>query len=102
MTRKHSFATLLILGALPFGAIAAEQSQPTAQSPATKSTPSAPAAKKEPAPLFEQLDSNHDSYVTQEEAKRSAEVTARYKELDADHDGRISAAEFKIGMQAKF
>lgn len=95
MTRKLSLSTLLLLGVLPLGTLAAEP----AQQPA-RGAPTAPAAREEPAPLFLQLDTNHDSYVTKEEAKRSAEVTARFNELDADHDGRISAAEFKRGMQA--
>ena len=90
MTRKLSLSTLLLLAVLPLGAIAAEPAQ----------QPARVAPTEEAAPLFLQLDTNHDGYVTKEEAKRSAEVTARFNELDADHDGRISAAEFKRGMQA--
>lgn len=100
MKRRISLATLLLLAALPLRVIAAEPAQSATGTAAT--APAAPAAKEEPAPLFEQLDVNHDGYVTKEEARRSAEVTARFKELDADGDGRISAGEFRKTMQPKY
>lgn len=98
MKYKIDFATLFLLAALPLGALSAEPTQP----PAAKETATVPAPKEEPAPLFKELDRNHDGYVTKEEAKRSAEVTARFNELDADRDGRIAAAEFTKGMQPKY
>lgn len=100
MKRSINLATLFFLGVLPLGAIAADP----VQAPAAKNepaVPAAPSAKEEPAPLFKTLDGNHDGYVTKEEAKRSAEVTARFKELDTDRDGKIAAAEFTKGMQPK-
>lgn len=60
MKRKISLATLFFLGVLPLAAIAAE---PT-PGPGTGMAKDAPAAKDEPAPLFEQLDLKHDGYVT--------------------------------------
>lgn len=101
MQRKSSFAPLFFLAVLPCAALAAEPAPSPAGSPPGKEAPAAPAAKEQTPPLFEQLDTNHDGYVTKEEAKRSAEVTARFKELDSDQDGRIAAVEFKKGMQAK-
>jgi len=97
MKRNISLATLLLLGALPLGAIFAEARSPSAGSPPTQSAvaePMSPTTKNQPAPIFDALDTNHDGYVTKEEAKRSADVTARFKELDTDHDGRIYASEF--------
>lgn len=78
-------ATLYVLSALPFAAIAAEP----------------PPAKGEPAPLFDHLDVNHDAYLTRDEARPSAAVSARFREIDMNRDGRIAAAEFKEVMQPK-
>lgn len=100
MNRNISLATLLLLGALPLGAISAEATPPSAGSPPTKGAPAeanSPATRDQPAPIFDALDTNHDGYVTKEEARRSADVTARFKGLDTDHDGRISASEFTRG-----
>lgn len=101
MKFKTTLAPLLLLAALPLGAISAE---PAKAAPAAKEAApaAAPAAKDEPMPLFKELDANHDNFVTKDEAKRSAEVLARYKELDTDRDGKISGAEFKQGMQPKY
>jgi hypothetical protein len=94
MKSNASLITLLLLGTLSMAAVAADP----AQAPAA---PGAPAGKEAPAPLFAQLDSNHDGYVTKDEAKRSADVTARFATLDADRDGKISASEFRNGMESK-
>lgn len=102
MKPKFTLATLCIAAALPLGALAAEPT--TTGMPETRNTP-VPAASggtQEAAPLFEQLDANRDGFVTKAEAKRSAEVTSRFKDLDADGNGRISSEEFKKGMQPKY
>lgn len=98
MKYKTRIATVLLLGALSAGALAADPAPQTTGGPSTQA---APPAKDSPAPLFEQLDVNHDLYITKEEAKRSADVTARFAKLDINHDGKISADEYKNGMQAK-
>ena len=95
MNRKLN--TLLFLAALPAGALAAGPTAPSASMPADPPAPSI--QKAGPAPLFTELDVNHDGYVTKEEAKRSADTTARFNALDANHDGKISAAEYAKGMQ---
>lgn len=100
MKRQLNFAACLLLAALPLAASAAETVPPPA-SRSEPAAPSAPAPKEQPAPLFDALDTNHDGYLTKAEAKRSAEVTARFGELDSDHDGRIDAREFIRGMQPK-
>jgi len=104
MKRNASLITLLLFGTLSMAAVAADPAQAPAGSPATQSAPAAPGAsagKEAPAPLFTQLDTNHDGYVTKDEAKRSADITARFTTLDADRDGRIAASEFKKGMEPK-
>lgn len=94
MKRTLSLSALLLLGALPLGALAAQH----AQAPA--SIPPAAAPVQTPA-IFSQLDLNQDRFVTLEEAKRSADVSARFKTLDANGDGKISADEFKKGEKEK-
>lgn len=100
MKRKLSLSALFFLGALPLGAMAAESAPPATGNPPAKQAPAAPAAKEQTPPLFEQLDANHDGYVTMEEAKRSAEVTARFKEIDRNHDGKVSLSEFRMDTSA--
>jgi hypothetical protein len=97
MKRKFNLNTLLLLAALPLGALAAAPAAPTGNMQADP--PAATTKKMDPAPLFTGLDSNHDGFVTTDEAKRSADVTARFATLDANHDGKISAAEYTKGMK---
>lgn len=52
-------------------------------------------------PMFKELDQNQDGYITREEAKRSADTTARFSEMDTDRDGRISLAEWKAAADRK-
>ena len=100
MNRNISLASLLLICAIPLSAISAEATPLSTGNSSTKNTPAAPmplATKDQPAPMFDALDTNHDGYVTKEEAKRSADVTVRFKDLDTNHDGRISASEFTHG-----
>lgn len=102
MNRKTHLAKLSLLAVLPLGAISAEPAQlPGGLAVQDIPALATPAANEEPAPLFRELDSNHDDYVTREEARRSPEVTARFNKLDIDQDGKISVVEFKNGMQSK-
>lgn len=61
--------------------------------PNTSSAPAIP-------PIFIQLDTNKDGFVERDEAKRSADTTARFEELDIDRDGRLSASELQAGEAA--
>lgn len=96
MKYKTSIATVLLLGALPVAALAAN---PAEQSSGASPAQSAAAAPDQVPPMFKQLDSNHDGYITKAEAARSADVTARFDQLDANHDGKISLAEYSNGLQ---
>jgi hypothetical protein len=98
MNCKTTLATLLFLGALPLAANAADSTTPEGSSTTGSS---AAAGREEAGPLFKALDSNKDDYVSRDEAKRSAELTARFSELDTDRDGRLAASEFKKGTQSK-
>lgn len=100
---KHGLKlpTLFLLGILPLGALAAEPTPAaTPGSAASREPPAAPAAREQAPTLFQQLDANHDGFVNKEEAKRSADVTARFKDFDSDRDGKISLAEYKKGHPA--
>ena len=85
MTR-HTLASLILLAALPLAATAAE---PTAGSKA--GTP----------PMFSELDTNHDGQVSQSEAKRSADISARFSALDVDKNKQISLSEWQADEKAR-
>lgn len=101
MNHRINLSSLIVLAVLPLGVLAAEPPSGGMPGNNAAANPNASVLKEQPPPMFEALDTNHDGYVTLEEAKRSADVTARFKELDRNHDGKISAAEFKDGLQAK-
>jgi hypothetical protein len=84
------FATLFILAVLPL-------TMPRAQTPGVGEIP---AVTEQVAPIFDQLDVDRDGFVTRDEARRSAEVSARFAELDKDADKKVSAVEFKDGFPA--
>lgn len=96
MKSKISIATLLLLGAVPLAALAVNPAPPSSGASPTQS---APAAQDQVPPMFKQLDTNHDGYITKAEAVRSADVTARFAQLDSNHDGKISVAEYNEGLQ---
>jgi hypothetical protein len=89
MTRNTRFATILLLAAAPLAALAADPK------------PAPAAGQAEAPPLFKELDKNRDGQIDQTEAKKSADVTARFSTLDANKDKRISLAEWQTGEQAK-
>ncbi|MCG2578697.1 EF-hand domain-containing protein [Dechloromonas sp. XY25] len=99
MNCKTSLATLLFLGALPLAAMAADATPPGGSTPGASST--ATGGDDAIPPMFKELDANKDGYVSRDEAKRSAEVTARFSEMDTDRDGRITVSEFRKGTQPK-
>ena len=132
MKLKATLAPLLFLAALPLGALAADLGDATDGSSqetlsanqsgrdnqdiresrdersgqmsgqGSGSMSGQGAGSADDPPMFRELDTNHDGYITKEEAKRSADVTARFNDLDTDRDGRISSAEFRKGMQPKY
>jgi hypothetical protein len=71
-----------------------EQSQAT-QQPAT--TGESTMATESAWPEFTTLDVNGDGYVSKDEAKSNAALTAAWDSLDADKNGSISSAEYAKG-----
>jgi EF-hand domain pair len=98
MKRKTMINAFLLLAALPLSALAASSQPWTGNSP---DTAAAVTPKENPPPLFKELDTNHDGYISRQEARRSADVTARFKQLDANRDGKISVDEFTRHMPPK-
>jgi len=49
--------------------------------------------------MFEILDANEDHFIDKDEAKKSAETTAIWKNFDSDLDNRLSLAEFCAGTK---
>lgn len=78
----------------------AQDPQPT---PPEQTTP--PAEQTAPAdstmategqwPEFTTLDANGDGYVSKDEAKANAQLTAQWDALDADKNGALSSAEYQ-------
>ena len=89
MTRNARFATILLLAAAPLAALAADPN------------PAPAAGQTEAPPMFKELDKNHDGMIDQTEAKKSADVTARFSTLDSNHDKRISVSEWQAGDQSR-
>jgi hypothetical protein len=88
--------------ALPFAATAADKSGQTGAGTGATGTSSgvgssASSSASTGGPdlsLFQQLDTNKDGYVDQQEANKSAQTKADFKALDANADGKISADEW--------
>jgi hypothetical protein len=89
MSRNTRFSTILLLAVAPLAVLAADQN------------PAPAAGQAEAPPMFKELDKNHDGLIDQSEAKRSADVNARFSTLDTNKDKRISAAEWSAGEQSK-
>jgi len=46
-------------------------------------------------PMWDDLDSNRDGYLTKEELQGSPALVTHFDKMDTDHDGKISQAEWK-------
>lgn len=90
MTR-HTLATLILLAAVPLAATAAETT-PTAPDAGRSAATGSPAATP---PMFKELDKNNDGMISQAEAKRSADVSARFSAIDTDKNKQISLTEWQ-------
>jgi Ca2+-binding EF-hand superfamily protein len=106
--------TRLLVAALPLlivtPALAQEAQAPRGNGPAAQSKEE---AEQRAQMVFEQLDANHDGFVTQEEVdaftklmgsnpRMIARVTKLFEDADANHDGKVSAAEAKARADAAF
>jgi len=45
---------------------------------------------------FEELDRNHDGFLSRDEANDARELDTRFSELDADNDGKLSRDEYHV------
>lgn len=66
------------------GAMSSEKSERSSTSSATGSS----------GDRFDELDRNHDGYVSRDEAKDAAELHTRFTELDKNNDGKLSREEY--------
>lgn len=92
MKHRPAFLALTALS-LYFGlpvalSVAADQAAPE---PSMAGAPAAPGSS-----LFQALDTNKDGFVSRDEAKRSAEVSAGWKAFDTNGDSRLSPEELGI------
>jgi hypothetical protein len=60
----------------------------------TKTTTDTTMATESAWPEFTTLDVNGDGYVSKDEAKSNAALTAAWADLDADKNGSLSSAEY--------
>ena len=52
---------------------------------------------------FTDADTDHDGYVSRDEAQAAAPMMARnFDEIDTDHDGRLSRAEVRAFLEKRF
>lgn len=45
-------------------------------------------------PGFNNLDKNHDGYISRSEARADKDLAKKFKEADTNHDGKLSRAEY--------
>jgi Ca2+-binding EF-hand superfamily protein len=45
---------------------------------------------------FDELDKNHDGFLSRDEANGATELDTRFSELDANNDGKLSRDEYRI------
>ncbi|CAI08988.1 hypothetical protein ebA5049 [Aromatoleum aromaticum EbN1] len=117
MKRKLTLTALILAAAVPMAAVAQDsggygsgqgtspsRTTPSGTTPATPATPASPGermgsgtAKDADATMFMELDRDKDGQVTKDEAKRSADLQARFDQLDTDRDGKLSMNEWNAG-----
>jgi Ca2+-binding EF-hand superfamily protein len=45
---------------------------------------------------FDELDRNHDGFLSRDECNVARELDTRFSELDADNDGKLSRGEYRV------
>jgi Ca2+-binding EF-hand superfamily protein len=45
---------------------------------------------------FDELDRNHDGFLSRDESNDARELDTRFSELDVDNDGKLSREEYRI------
>ncbi|HJV28605.1 MAG TPA: EF-hand domain-containing protein [Aromatoleum sp.] len=105
MKTALSIVALVLAGALPLGASAADatKSAPAMGTGSTTPSPTTPAelGKPEVPPMFKELDTNRDGQISRDEAKRSAEILSTFDSLDTDHNGKVSLLEWNAAEMQK-
>jgi EF hand len=73
-----------------------QPTQPEATPPADQTQPADETMATEGQwPEFTTLDANGDGYVSKDEAKANAQLTANWDALDTDKNGALSSAEYQ-------
>lgn len=81
--------------AVPAAASAAGDSVRTAPASAGASKDVHPRGTSlDPHGRFDELDVNHDGYVSRDEARNAEELNTRFSELDRDNDGKLTQQEY--------
>jgi hypothetical protein len=81
--------------AVPAAASAAGDSVRTAQASAGAGKDVHPRGTSlDPHGRFDELDVNHDGYVSRDEARNAEELNTRFSELDRDNDSKLTRQEY--------
>lgn len=91
-TLKMAALAALMTSAAAFAQDPTQPAQPQGTQPGDTSM-----ATEAAWPEFTTLDANGDGYVSKDEAKANAALTAAWADLDADKNGSLSSAEYAKG-----
>lgn len=93
MTPRTRITSFILMAATPLAVLATDTSKDMNRT--TGQTTGQSTSQTEAPPMFKELDKNRDGQISQSEAKRSADVTARFSTLDSDKDKQISVSEWQ-------
>ena len=83
---------LALAGAFALPASAADDTRASTEAGSAKHAGSAAGPTR--TSRFDELDRNHDGYISRDEAKDAPELNTRYSELDVNNDGKLSRDEY--------
>jgi hypothetical protein len=75
------------------------QPDPAVSSRTTRSAPDSARPAPETTALMKELDTNHDQFISRDEARADSRVERVFSSADADDDGRLSSTELSEGFR---
>jgi hypothetical protein len=93
---------IAFLAAALVSTVAFAQQEPKDPPASTHAATTPPPASASPglSDIFDQLDTNHDGKLSQEEAQAAPTVSTNFAAADRDHDGTVSKEEFLSAFKA--
>jgi Ca2+-binding EF-hand superfamily protein len=87
--------------ALAVGSVNAADTKAKADSKASAGATSDKIGTDKNDPGFNNLDKDHDGYVSRTEAAANPTLVTKFKDADRDHDGKLSRSEYLMTMTAQ-